>query len=589
VYESSSATPIPFQDEASDLDCANSNDKVEIVSVLPQIHSDVPFVHAEAGLDISNNEFTLESPQLRQVSFRSTTVSNVLQTNDSPAKHVEHKRLPSPVEDVPEASKDTTDLRIDRILDYLRAVDHENHSIKESASCSTLPTVFDSVKARMITQDIELEEKMRLCDTLKIQIQRLKNAQQTQTEEHSKELKTKLNLQRKEYETTIKRHLTFIDKTLKEKESLATKCEQLASTVKSMENQIKEKMQRLIDNHDREIKSAKGVWEAAEKIKREKWMATQAIKIKEATVKGLEPEIQRMMAQHKTALAMMEERSQDLVQKERQILREQHEVDMQRLRDQMVADRSRACEEERELARVRYMKQAERDEIEFQQLRRKLTADFAEQQDLAQANFRSERLQAEANHKAALETQRREVDHERTLHREEMDELRRRHSVELNQQLERSRLERESWAQQYVSKLESEIASRERTFKENLLRERDAEIERIIARVETDCGASASDQDQRHRKEMEDLRSAHATELKQLKDQWQFSMDKIVELGRQVEAQDQGKADIERQLWTLRSTLDAKERIETELRRQLDRFKLGEGELRRQVGMLVIP
>jgi len=38
---------------------------------------------------------------------------------------------------------------------------------------------------------------------------------------------------------------------------------------------------------------------SSEKLKREKWMADHAAKIKEMTVKGLEPQIQRLMEQHK--------------------------------------------------------------------------------------------------------------------------------------------------------------------------------------------------------------------------------------------------------------------------------------------------
>jgi len=38
---------------------------------------------------------------------------------------------------------------------------------------------------------------------------------------------------------------------------------------------------------------------ATEKLKRERWMAEHGKKIKEMTVKGLEPEIQRLIAKHK--------------------------------------------------------------------------------------------------------------------------------------------------------------------------------------------------------------------------------------------------------------------------------------------------
>ena len=38
---------------------------------------------------------------------------------------------------------------------------------------------------------------------------------------------------------------------------------------------------------------------ATEKLRRERWISEQSKKIKEITVKGLEPEIQRLIAKHK--------------------------------------------------------------------------------------------------------------------------------------------------------------------------------------------------------------------------------------------------------------------------------------------------
>jgi hypothetical protein len=55
-----------------------------------------------------------------------------------------------------------------------------------------------------------------------------------------------LNLQRKEYETIVKRHLSFIDKLLSEKEALAGKCETLNEQVKSLEKEYNSKVDNLL-------------------------------------------------------------------------------------------------------------------------------------------------------------------------------------------------------------------------------------------------------------------------------------------------------------------------------------------------------
>lgn len=50
--------------------------------------------------------------------------------------------------------------------------------------------------------------------------------------------------------------------------------------------------------------------------------------------------------------------------KERESIYSQHQRQLSDLRDRIVGERQKACEEEREFARQRYQKQLERDELE---------------------------------------------------------------------------------------------------------------------------------------------------------------------------------------------------------------------------------
>ena len=70
-------------------------------------------------------------------------------------------------------------------------------------------------------------------------------------------------------------------------------------------------------------------WAAAEKVRRDKWMAETMSQVKAQTIKGLEPEIERLLAQHKQEKARLEEN---------------HRLAMRRAKDDMVEDHHRSLQ-----------------------------------------------------------------------------------------------------------------------------------------------------------------------------------------------------------------------------------------------------
>lgn len=69
-----------------------------------------------------------------------------------------------------------------------------------------------------------------------------------------------------------------------------------------MESRHEAAMAALKDGWAAELRRQKEAWAAAEKIKRESWAEEKTREVKELTIKGLEPEIQRLMAKHKVDL-----------------------------------------------------------------------------------------------------------------------------------------------------------------------------------------------------------------------------------------------------------------------------------------------
>lgn len=187
--------------------------------------------------------------------------------------------------------------QVDRILGFLQqSLTDNDDAQKETVIVNdNAESVFENVKSKMIGQQIEIEEQNRQLILLKEELKRLKQEIKIQQEQHSLDIKSKMNLQRKEYETIIKRHLAFIDNLLVEKQELTQKSQDLSVQVKTVEKNFLDKIKNLQEFHAKDLKNQKETLLAGEKIKREKWLQEKTKIIKEQTVKGLEPEIQRML------------------------------------------------------------------------------------------------------------------------------------------------------------------------------------------------------------------------------------------------------------------------------------------------------
>jgi 5-azacytidine-induced protein 1 len=77
---------------------------------------------------------------------------------------------------------------------------------------------------------------------------------------------------------------------------LNARCEQLAEEFKLLDKRMQEKVAELEDRQQRELKKQRESILTAEKIRRDNWMQEKSKEIKEMTVKGLQPEIERLLA-----------------------------------------------------------------------------------------------------------------------------------------------------------------------------------------------------------------------------------------------------------------------------------------------------
>ncbi|XP_034413876.1 centrosomal protein of 131 kDa isoform X1 [Cyclopterus lumpus] len=394
------------------------------------------------------------------------------------------------------------------------------------------------VTGSMMRIKLELEEKKRAVNMLQAALGQQRELTARHVKETEKELSRSFQLQKEQYEATIQRHLTFIDQLINDKKLLAERCEGVVGELKTVDQKYTKRIAQMQEQHDMEIKKLKELMSATEKIRREKWIDEKTKKIKEITVKGLEPEIQKLISKHKQELKKLRTLHEaELLQADDRVA-QRYVRQCEELRLQLEREKEEQCHRERELAKQRCEKQLQEEELALQQQRRRLYKEVADEK---------ERLaQLAARQRAELEDLRRQLEENSSLAgralREELDKSReeqeRRHQVEVKALQERLDIEKQTWEENYKKKEEAWLLSRERQLKEELRRGRDKEIELAIWTLEEETSKDKEESDRAADNRVKRVREKYEAELQELERSERAAVEKQQALRRQqVEAE----------------------------------------------------
>ncbi|XP_075418454.1 centrosomal protein of 131 kDa isoform X6 [Tenrec ecaudatus] len=333
---------------------------------------------------------------------------------------------------------------------------------------------------------LEMEEKRQAVALLQQALAQQRALTARQVKEAEQELRRQLRQQKDHYEATIQRHLNFIDQLIQDKKALGEKCEAVVAELRQGDRRWKEKEAQMQAQHELELKKLRELTRASEKVRRERWVQEKTRKIKELTVKGLEPEIQRLIAQHKQEVKKLKSLHEaELLQAEaRAAQRCEHQAEQ--LRARLQQEQEALGQRERELTQQRFEQHLEQEQRALEQQRRRLYNEVAEER---------ERLgQQAARQRAELEALRQQLEESgvaagRALRAEcerTAEEQERRHQAELQALKDQLESERQTWEASSAKKEEAWLLSRERELKEELRKGRDKDIELVIRRLEAD-------------------------------------------------------------------------------------------------------
>ncbi|XP_042308228.1 centrosomal protein of 131 kDa isoform X8 [Sceloporus undulatus] len=374
----------------------------------------------------------------------------------------------------------------------------------------------------------------------------LEQASAVATEVTSSIMRLKLEVEEKKRAITLLQTALLID----DKKTLSEKCEAVVAELKQVDQKYTKKIAQMQEQHELEIKKLKELMSATEKIRREKWIDEKTKKIKEITVKGLEPEIQKLIAKHKLEIKKLKALHEaELLQSDERAA-QRYVRQAEELREMLEHEKEEQGQRERELARQRkgnhwpccsllnsepsqgynshgrtmservplhrYEKQLEQEEQALQQQRRRLYSEVAEEK---------ERLsQQAARQRAELEDLRRQLEENSSVvtkalkeeYEKGKEEQERRHQAEVQSLKVQLEIEKQAWEANYLKKEEAWLLARERELREEVRKERDKEIELVIQRLEADMSSSKEECERVTENRIKRVRDKYEAELQEL-------------------------------------------------------------------------
>jgi 5-azacytidine-induced protein 1 len=172
--------------------------------------------------------------------------------------------------------------------------------------------VFATVKQKMADLRLQLNAKTQRVHELDAELRVLRQQSADKDAAHARSLESKLDAQKRELEASLRRQLGFVQTLVADKEKLTADNRALAARLESTAAAGAAREEELRREFREQLSRVKEQWSAAEKARRERWVSEQTENIKKLTVKGLEPELARILEKSKGEVEAERERGREV-------------------------------------------------------------------------------------------------------------------------------------------------------------------------------------------------------------------------------------------------------------------------------------
>ena len=448
---------------------------------------------------------------------------------------------------------------------YLSQKSYSNN--KENEGASNL-VQSHAVYQRMKT---ELDEANKTIENLRKQLEKekIRNKELEIIYEHREE--KKLKEQKDELEGIIDRHLKFIDQLVNDKKELSDRCEALMNDLSEIDVKHQKVIAEIKEKNMKELKNCKDAWFAAEKQKKEKWIAEKTAEIKEMTIKGLEPEIERMLSKSKQEVKKLEEKHKQELSELRDELFQEYETKLKLYKEKLLKENDEALLREREFMNNRLKEQYDNLERKYSDDRMQLKRNHDQQIEFLETEKRAETERHMAKLKALQEEHLAELRRVREENERRIEEIRENCKKDIKDAEDAAKQEQERRYQTREAQLNAEYEFKVNTMREELEKEKMEQIELIINKLGEEKAESAVTKSDKWDQREKELREEFNQENKKLRREINVLQSELNEAKKDAKMSFENLEVLSRKLLELEGDVELKKKAIKSLEERLEK------------------
>ena len=403
-------------------------------------------------------------------------------------------------------------------------------------------------QADNIALNLELKEAKKTIDTMSSVISDLKLQLKSKDEYLNKALLSQKN----ESDLLIQRQNTLMESLMSEKRQMEVQINDLQSKLNESEKINYKKLQNMRENYESETKRNKDAWFQAEKIRRKKWEEQKIKEIKELTAKGLEPEIERIITNHKNEINAMEEKHLIEIKTLKEKLIEEYDNKYDDLKRRLVKEKDEAIESEKNLAMQRLRNQSERLEDEVTEERRRWNAKLNSEIQRLESLREKEKKIYEDQVSKLEERNNKNIFNNENFYQKKYDEMKKEYEIKLKTEIINTKKDLEEKKNELINKKKEELEKKYKDMKNELLKDRDKQINIVIEKL----GEESLNERKKNMAELE--KKANEKNIALIEENNNLK-NKITDMTNKLQAETKNRINMEQNIDILNKKLKTKE------------------------------